>query len=98
MASRGMTRTRGRGQRLDVGAAERILQKSASALERALDAVAEDPEAAIERAGQFLGKLVGTVEQARDAYVKDPEGVKRQVRGAVAGAVAEQLRKRRQKT
>lgn len=82
---------------VEEGAAERILKKSVKAFESALDAVAEDPEAALERAGKVVGRFFDTVEKAREAYANDPEGAKRKIRGAVAGTVAEHVRKRKKK-
>lgn len=74
---------------------ERLLDKGLAAFESALDLVAEDPEKALDRAGEFLNRFTDGAAKAHRAYRRDPEGVKREVRNMAVGALAEFGRKRR---
>lgn len=76
---------------------ERLLAKSARAIENAIDAVADDPEAAIDKAGEFVGRFLATAERVKTAYEKDPAGAKRELRNVVVGAAAEITKQRRRR-
>lgn len=95
--AKGLTRTRA-SRVEEEGTAERLLKKSVKAFESALDAVADDPEAALERAGVVVGKFLDTVGKARDAYANDPEAAKRKIRNVAVGAAAEALGGRKKRT
>jgi hypothetical protein len=67
------------------------------ALARALDAVAENPEEALNRGGAFVGRLLDVLEGARKSYQEDPDGARREIRNMAVGALASLGKKKRKK-
>lgn len=78
-------------------ALDRILRKGARAFESVLDAVAENPEEALQAGGAFVGRVLDTLDAARRSYKEDPDGAKREIKNMVVGALAEQGRKKRKR-
>ncbi len=77
--------------------AEKLFVKGARAVETALDALAEDPEAAVDKAGEFLGRFLATAERVKNAYEADPSQAKREIRNVVISTAAELSKRRRQR-
>lgn len=78
-------------------ALDRLMRKGTRALESALDAVAENPEEALQKGGAFVGRLLDTVDAARRSYLENPEAARREVRNMAVGALAGLGRKKRKK-
>lgn len=98
MAKKAASLTRRRRPRVTpTPAAERLIRKGTRALESALDAVAENPEEALNRGGAFLCRLLETLDNAGKAYRADPEGTKREIRNVAVGVLAGLGRKKRKK-
>jgi hypothetical protein len=78
-------------------AAERIIRKGTRALESALDAVADNPEESLQKAGAFVGRLLDVLESSGKAYREDPEGTKREIKNMAIGALASLGKKKRKR-
>lgn len=75
--------------------AERLLRKGTRALEAAFDAVAEDPEKALQAGGAFLGRVLDTLENAQKAYREDPDGAREEVKQMAIGLLRKKKRRLR---
>lgn len=90
--------TRGRRPRVEpTPTAERLIRKGTRAFESVLDAVAENPEEALQKGGAFVGRVLDTLDEARRSYKEDPDGAKREIKNMIVGALAERSRKKRKR-
>lgn len=98
MKSAKITKKSGKSRRVRVEptpTAERLLRKGTRALEAAFDAVAEDPEKALQAGGAFLNRVLETLENAQKAYQEDPEGTREEVKHIAIGLLRKKKRRLR---